>query len=281
MKVSRVHKLFRSLSDARGVWSGWCTRTCCVIARERRGRRRRGWTRRRCCSATRRHRAWRYTCTLGAAPARRRPQDGRAVRRRAALGGASGEHRGGRVARGAVVLVRACGASCCATHWMRKCCVELGWDAEAQVVRRVVEHPSFGLPECEVEGCEGLITRRGNVCTDLPGAVRAVAGGGPLRRSGGVQADPARAAAGAGADVRGVLRAAGSRAAGAPAAYAMLTTHSDRWRGLTVDGVRRARGGRAVADVRCLPTGGLRTAGGWTRWVVQAMRQSVACSRPA
>jgi hypothetical protein len=45
-----------------------------------------------------------------------------------------------------------------------KVLVELGWDAQAQVVRRVVEHPSFGLPECEVEGCEGMITRRGNVC---------------------------------------------------------------------------------------------------------------------
>lgn len=45
-----------------------------------------------------------------------------------------------------------------------KVLVELGWDARAQAVRRVVEHPSFGLPECEVEGCEGMITRRGNVC---------------------------------------------------------------------------------------------------------------------
>ena len=45
-----------------------------------------------------------------------------------------------------------------------KVLVELGWDAQAQLVRRVVEHPSFGLPECEVEGCEGMITRRGNVC---------------------------------------------------------------------------------------------------------------------
>ena len=62
MKVSRVHKLFRSLSARRG-WSGRSTRTCCVIAPERRGRRRRAWTLRRCCSATRRHRAWRYTCT--------------------------------------------------------------------------------------------------------------------------------------------------------------------------------------------------------------------------
>jgi integrase len=45
-----------------------------------------------------------------------------------------------------------------------KVLVALGWDAQAQVVRRVVNHPSFGLPECEVKGCEGMITRRGNVC---------------------------------------------------------------------------------------------------------------------
>ncbi len=33
---------------------------------------------------------------------------------------------------------------------------ELGWDAEAMVVRRVIEHPSFGVPECEVDGCSGM-----------------------------------------------------------------------------------------------------------------------------
>ena len=52
-------------------------------------------------------------------------------------------------------VVRACGASCCVTRWIEEVLVELGWDAEALVVRRVVEHPSFGFPGCEVEGCEG------------------------------------------------------------------------------------------------------------------------------
>ena len=40
---------------------------------------------------------------------------------------------------------------------------ELGWDAEALVMRRVIEHPSFGVPECEVDGCSGLAATHG-VC---------------------------------------------------------------------------------------------------------------------
>jgi hypothetical protein len=39
----------------------------------------------------------------------------------------------------------------------------LGWDAEALVARRVIEHPSFGVPECEVKGCSGLAATHG-VC---------------------------------------------------------------------------------------------------------------------
>ena len=38
---------------------------------------------------------------------------------------------------------------------------ELGWDAEALVVHRVIEHPSFGVPECEVDGCSGLAQTHG------------------------------------------------------------------------------------------------------------------------
>jgi integrase len=45
-----------------------------------------------------------------------------------------------------------------------KVLLELGWDAEALVVRRVIEHPSFGVPECEVEGCAGLAAAQGMVC---------------------------------------------------------------------------------------------------------------------
>ena len=44
-----------------------------------------------------------------------------------------------------------------------KVLIELGWDADAQVVRRVTEHPSFGLPECEVEGCDGMAIATGNI----------------------------------------------------------------------------------------------------------------------
>jgi integrase len=42
--------------------------------------------------------------------------------------------------------------------------VELGWDARAVVVHPVLAHPSFGFGVCEVEGCRGPITRKGNVC---------------------------------------------------------------------------------------------------------------------
>jgi integrase len=44
-----------------------------------------------------------------------------------------------------------------------KVLLELGWDPEALVVRRVIEHPSFGAPECEVAGCTGLAATHG-VC---------------------------------------------------------------------------------------------------------------------
>ena len=42
---------------------------------------------------------------------------------------------------------------------------ELGWDAEAMVVRAVLGHPSFGFRVCEVPGCELPGIYRGNVCT--------------------------------------------------------------------------------------------------------------------
>ena len=51
MKVSRVHKLFRSLSR-RPASTGWCIRTCCATARAPRGPRRRVSTPPRCCSVT-------------------------------------------------------------------------------------------------------------------------------------------------------------------------------------------------------------------------------------
>ena len=57
---------------------------------------------------------------------------------------------------------------------------ELGWDAEALVVHRVIEHPSFGVPECEVEGCSGLAADA-RCLHFVPAAVRAVACGGALR----------------------------------------------------------------------------------------------------
>ena len=41
---------------------------------------------------------------------------------------------------------------------------KLGWDPKGLVLRRVFDHPSFGLPACEVEGCEGMISRCGSVC---------------------------------------------------------------------------------------------------------------------
>jgi integrase len=42
---------------------------------------------------------------------------------------------------------------------------ELGWDSVASVVHRVIEHPSFGLAECEVDGCDGPVQSRERLCT--------------------------------------------------------------------------------------------------------------------
>ena len=155
----------------------------------------------------------------------------------------------------------------------------LGWDAEALVVRRVIEHPSFGVPECEVEGCSGMAATHG-VCVSCR------------------QRFERWRAAGRCADVQEFKRIP-RRAVESPELCAvccvppdhvrpahlggLCRSHHTRWQALGVtleeyvarDGVvplpsfgvcRRAGCGRLAASSRL--------------WIVLAMRQIVAGSRP-
>jgi integrase len=40
----------------------------------------------------------------------------------------------------------------------------LGWDPDSMVVNPVLGHPSFGFQICEVDGCDGPVRHRGNIC---------------------------------------------------------------------------------------------------------------------
>ena len=149
--------------------------------------------------------------------------------------------------------------SCCAARCDEVLLAELGWDPEAVVVRAVLGHPSFGFPVCEVVGCELPSGYRGNVCTTCQQRFkRSVAAGrcGDLEE---FKRDPARTErASTGAAVRGVLRAAGSRAAGAGHRSLRCARRAAQAARADVRGVRRSRRRGAVEDVRRLPASGLR-----------------------
>ena len=54
----------------------------------------------------------------------------------------------------------------------------LGWDADSLALNPVLGHPSFGFQICEVDGCEGPVRHRGNVCaTCFQRFKRAIAAG--------------------------------------------------------------------------------------------------------
>ena len=164
MKVSRVHKLIRSLSAHAGLerpvhphmlrhsaGTAWA-----AAEGDRRGAgaaRARVAVERRCVSTP-----------VGGAPARRGPEDGRAVRRRPhpregsmTTAVAASREAPSLAPRREVELLRG--------SLDEQLLAELGWDPEPMVVRAVLGHPSFGFRVCEVPGCELPGIYRGNVCT--------------------------------------------------------------------------------------------------------------------